>query len=86
MPELRKHTRAPVGGSANGMPLKLSMSPLLEPTTVPFLIVTDGESDNLLLRAGTAEAVAKKHDRSGTNNMVVFNGILKAQMDQQAIE
>lgn len=33
---------APTGGCANGIPLKLSTRPDLEPTTVPFRILTTG--------------------------------------------
>lgn len=34
--------RVPVGGSAKGIPLKLSTTPVVDPTTVPLSIVTVG--------------------------------------------
>ena len=55
--------RVPVGGSANGMPLKVSMMPLVEPTTVPFFMLAEGARRALCCMAGAAQAVAIKLKR-----------------------
>jgi len=56
------------------MPRNVSIRPLLEPTTVPFWIVTDGESVNLFSNAGAAKLIANKQEKS-EKNMIVVGGL-----------
>lgn len=60
------------GGWAKGMPLKESMPSRVEPTTVPFLIVTVGPS--CLSSNGKETANTKKQKLMRVENMIKKNG------------
>ena len=53
----------PIGGWAYGMPLKESMLSNVDPTTVPFVIVTDGETPRSTRGRPIAETTKKSTEK-----------------------